>query len=101
MDKEESPAESNESDSEDASVDTEKALTEKEKVNTATKTMGGGKDKSLKFMFIFTFDFQGNTFFKDGKYDDAIESYTRGMSVDPYNPVLPTNRATAFFRLKK
>ncbi|XP_008314169.1 RNA polymerase II-associated protein 3 [Cynoglossus semilaevis] len=74
MDKEESPAESNESDSEDASVDTEKALTEKEK---------------------------GNTFFKDGKYDDAIESYTRGMSVDPYNPVLPTNRATAFFRLKK
>lgn len=75
MDKEEDcPAESNESDSEEASVDPEKALAEKEK---------------------------GNNFFKDGKYDDAIECYTRGMAADPYNPVLPTNRATSFFRLKK
>ncbi|XP_040002876.1 RNA polymerase II-associated protein 3 isoform X2 [Xiphias gladius] len=74
MDKEESPAESNDSDSEEAAVDREKALAEKEK---------------------------GNKFFKDGKYDDAIECYTRGMSADPYSPVLPTNRATSFFRLKK
>ncbi|XP_035533766.1 RNA polymerase II-associated protein 3 [Morone saxatilis] len=72
MDKEESPAESNESDSEE--VDREKALAAKEK---------------------------GNAFFKDGKYDEAIECYTRGMDADPYNPVLPTNRATSFFRLKK
>uniref|UniRef100_A0A4W6D3C4 RNA polymerase II-associated protein 3 n=1 Tax=Lates calcarifer TaxID=8187 RepID=A0A4W6D3C4_LATCA len=69
MDKEESPAESNESESEENVVDQEKAL--------------------------------GNKFFKDGKYDDAIECYTRGMGADPYNPVLPTNRATSFFRLKK
>ncbi|KAM6961969.1 RNA polymerase II-associated protein 3 [Tautogolabrus adspersus] len=75
MDKEESPAnESNESDSEEAAADKETALAEKEK---------------------------GNTFFKEGKYDDAIECYTRGMGADPYNPVLPTNRATSFFRLKK
>ncbi|KAJ0047462.1 hypothetical protein NL108_000867, partial [Boleophthalmus pectinirostris] len=74
MDKEESPPESNESDSEDITADREKALNEKEK---------------------------GNTFFKEGKYDDAVECYTRGMTADPYNPVLPTNRATAFFRLKK
>uniref|UniRef100_A0A3B4ULU5 RNA polymerase II-associated protein 3 n=1 Tax=Seriola dumerili TaxID=41447 RepID=A0A3B4ULU5_SERDU len=74
MDKEESPAESNESDSEEAAVDQEKALAEKEK---------------------------GNKFFKDGKYDEAIECYTRGMGEDPYSPVLPTNRATSFFRLKK
>ncbi|CAF88448.1 unnamed protein product [Tetraodon nigroviridis] len=74
MDKEDSPAGSNDSDSEDAAVDREKALAEKEK---------------------------GNAFFRDGKYDAAIECYTRGMSADPYNPVLPTNRATSFFRLKK
>ncbi|XP_044042426.1 RNA polymerase II-associated protein 3 [Siniperca chuatsi] len=74
MDKAESPAESNESDSEEAAVDKEKALAEKEK---------------------------GNTFFKDGKFDEAIECYTRGMGADPYNPVLPTNRATCFCRLKK
>ncbi|KAM7378021.1 hypothetical protein PAMA_013089 [Pampus argenteus] len=74
MDKEESPAESNESDSEEAAVDQEGALAEKEK---------------------------GNKFFKDGKYNDAIECYTRGMGADPYSPVLPTNRAASFFRLKK
>ncbi|XP_068162802.1 RNA polymerase II-associated protein 3 [Antennarius striatus] len=74
VDKEDSPAESNESDSEDVGVDKEKAQAEKEK---------------------------GNMFFKDGKYNDAIECYTRGMEADPYNPVLPTNRATSFYRLKK
>ncbi|XP_015255624.1 PREDICTED: RNA polymerase II-associated protein 3 [Cyprinodon variegatus] len=66
--------ESHESDSEEAGVDKETALMEKE---------------------------TGNKLFKEGKYDDAIECYTRGMAADPYNPVLPTNRATSFFRLKK
>uniref|UniRef100_A0A8C7YS96 RNA polymerase II-associated protein 3 n=1 Tax=Oryzias sinensis TaxID=183150 RepID=A0A8C7YS96_9TELE len=73
VDKDEGPEESHESDSEDA-VDPETALTEKEK---------------------------GNAFFKEGKYDEAIDCYTRGMDADPSNPVLPTNRASAFFRLKK
>lgn len=44
---------------------------------------------------------QGNQFFKEGQYDSAIECYTRAMDADPYNPVLPTNRAACFFRLKK
>uniref|UniRef100_A0A8K9XBH4 RNA polymerase II-associated protein 3 n=1 Tax=Oncorhynchus mykiss TaxID=8022 RepID=A0A8K9XBH4_ONCMY len=74
MDKEDSPAESNDSESEDSGVpatDQDKVLAEKEKL------------------------------FKEGKYEDAIECYTRGMGADPYNPVLPTNRAACFFRLKK
>ncbi|KAI2665650.1 RNA polymerase II-associated protein 3 [Labeo rohita] len=74
MDAEESPVQSNESDSEGLQVDRDLALTEKEK---------------------------GNEFFRDGRYDSAIECYTRGMDADPYNPVLPTNRAACFFRLKK
>lgn len=76
MDKEDSPGESNDSDSEEANahVDKDTALAEKEK---------------------------GNTLFKEGKYDDAIECYTRGMAADPYNPILPTNRAACFYRLKK
>uniref|UniRef100_A0A3P9K856 RNA polymerase II-associated protein 3 n=1 Tax=Oryzias latipes TaxID=8090 RepID=A0A3P9K856_ORYLA len=74
VDKDGGPEESHESDSEDAVVDPETALTEKEK---------------------------GNAFFKEGKYDEAIDCYTRGMDADPSNPVLPTNRASAFFRLKK
>ncbi|XP_055980679.1 RNA polymerase II-associated protein 3-like [Sorex fumeus] len=44
---------------------------------------------------------KGNKYFRQGKYDDAIECYTKGMHADPYNPVLPTNRASAYFRLKK
>uniref|UniRef100_H3B266 RNA polymerase II-associated protein 3 n=1 Tax=Latimeria chalumnae TaxID=7897 RepID=H3B266_LATCH len=49
----------------------------------------------------FSFSLQGNDFFKQGKFDDAIECYTRAMSADPYSPVIPTNRASAFFRKKK
>ncbi|XP_006190374.1 RNA polymerase II-associated protein 3 [Camelus dromedarius] len=44
---------------------------------------------------------KGNKYFRQGKYDEAIECYTKGMDADPYNPVLPTNRASAYFRLKK
>uniref|UniRef100_A0AAY4EFR5 RNA polymerase II-associated protein 3 n=1 Tax=Denticeps clupeoides TaxID=299321 RepID=A0AAY4EFR5_9TELE len=44
---------------------------------------------------------RGNQLFKQGKYDDALERYTRAMDADPHNPVLPTNRAACFFRLKK
>ncbi|KAK2101681.1 RNA polymerase II-associated protein 3 [Saguinus oedipus] len=43
---------------------------------------------------------KGNKYFKQGKYDEAIDCYTKGMDADPYNPVLPTNRASAYFRLK-
>ncbi|KAJ8245472.1 hypothetical protein GJAV_G00271110 [Gymnothorax javanicus] len=74
MDKDESPDSESDSEETGVSVDRERALAEKEK---------------------------GNRLFKEGKYDDAVECYTRGMNADPYNPVLPTNRATCFFRLKK
>ncbi|XP_063073527.1 RNA polymerase II-associated protein 3 [Engraulis encrasicolus] len=83
MEKEDSPEESNESDAEDVTpelpplnfkTDQEGALAQKEK---------------------------GNQFFKEGKYDEAMQCYSRGMDLDPYNPVLPTNRAACFFKLKK
>ncbi|NXX51545.1 RPAP3 protein, partial [Tricholaema leucomelas] len=78
LDKEDSTLDSvsPESDSEEDGIriDTEKALAEKEK---------------------------GNNYFKQGNFDEAIKCYTRGMHSDPYNPVLPTNRASAFYRMKK
>ncbi|XP_014819490.1 PREDICTED: RNA polymerase II-associated protein 3 [Calidris pugnax] len=78
LDKEDSTHDSvsPESDSEEDGIriDAEKALAEKEK---------------------------GNNYFKQGKFDEAINCYTRGMHSDPYNPVLPTNRASAFYRMKK
>ncbi|KAM5171440.1 RNA polymerase II-associated protein 3 isoform 2-T3 [Mantella aurantiaca] len=79
IDKEDNTNESvsTESDSEEEDgiiIDKDKALSEKEK---------------------------GNNYFRVGNYDEAVECYTRGMNADPYNAVLPTNRASAFFRLKK
>ncbi|XP_028645206.1 RNA polymerase II-associated protein 3 [Grammomys surdaster] len=78
LDKEDSPRDSgsqeSESDEDGVRVDSQKALVLKEK---------------------------GNKYFKQRKYDEAIECYTKGMHADPYNPVLPTNRASAYFRLKK
>ncbi|KAJ8411293.1 hypothetical protein AAFF_G00172990 [Aldrovandia affinis] len=74
MDKEDSPESESDSEETGVPIDRAVALAEKEK---------------------------GNQLFKEGKYDDAAECYTRGMNADPYNPVLPTNRATCFFRLKK
>ncbi|KFP72190.1 PREDICTED: RNA polymerase II-associated protein 3 [Acanthisitta chloris] len=78
LDKEDSTHDSvsPESDSEEDGIriDAEKALAEKDK---------------------------GNNYFKQGNFDEAIKCYTRGMHYDPYNPVLPTNRASAFYRMKK
>ncbi|XP_050180566.1 RNA polymerase II-associated protein 3 [Myiozetetes cayanensis] len=78
LDKEDSTHDSvsPESDSEEDGIriDAEKALAEKEK---------------------------GNNYFKQGNFDEAIKCYTRGMHSDPYNPVLPTNRASAFYRMRK
>ncbi|KAL1767606.1 RNA polymerase II-associated protein 3 [Sigmodon hispidus] len=74
LDKEDSVSQESESEEDGVRVDSQKALVLKEK---------------------------GNKYFKQGKYDEAVECYTKGMHADPYNPVLPTNRASAYFRLKK
>lgn len=50
---------------------------------------------------LFSSYLQGNNYFKQGNFDEAIKCYTKGMHYDPYNPVLPTNRASAFYRMKK
>uniref|UniRef100_H9H6B7 RNA polymerase II-associated protein 3 n=1 Tax=Monodelphis domestica TaxID=13616 RepID=H9H6B7_MONDO len=71
LDKEDSTHDSvsaeSESEEDGIHIDSQKALAEKEK---------------------------GNKYFKQGKYDEAIDCYTKGMAADPYNPVLPTNRAS-------
>lgn len=41
---------------------------------------------------------KGNNFFKAGKWDQAIEKYTRGMQLDPMNCMLPANRAMALLK---
>ncbi|CAN8026435.1 unnamed protein product [Ixodes persulcatus] len=41
---------------------------------------------------------KGNQLFKEGRYDEAIESYGIGIECDPRNPMLYANRAMAFLR---
>jgi len=41
---------------------------------------------------------RGNEHFKAGRYDQAIESYTRGIKADPTNAILPANRAMALLK---
>ncbi|XP_019751906.1 RNA polymerase II-associated protein 3 isoform X1 [Hippocampus comes] len=77
--------------------DVAKALEEVDKEESPTESDSEEADQER----AFAEKEKGNAFFKEGKYDDAIECYSRGMAADPYNPVLPTNRATAFYRLKK
>ncbi|XP_062589376.1 RNA polymerase II-associated protein 3-like [Saccostrea cucullata] len=43
----------------------------------------------------------GNDYFKRGDYTNAIESYTKGMELDPTNPILPANRAMALLKEQK
>ena len=42
-----------------------------------------------------------NRYFKQGKYYEAIECSTKGVDIYPYNPMLTTNRASTYLRLKK
>ncbi|XP_035767433.1 RNA polymerase II-associated protein 3 [Neolamprologus brichardi] len=44
---------------------------------------------------------RGNAYFKEGKYEAAVECYTRGMEADHMNVLLPANRAMAYLKLEK
>ncbi|KAJ8301131.1 hypothetical protein KUTeg_020118 [Tegillarca granosa] len=44
---------------------------------------------------------RGNELFKKGDYSSAIEAYTRGMTLDPTNPLLSANRAMALLKQEK
>ena len=56
-------------------------------------------------MFMFSQSFssfsQGNAYFKQGDYENAIECYTKGADLDPTNPLLPANRAMALLKQEK
>lgn len=44
---------------------------------------------------------QGNAYFKEGKYDAAVECYSQGMKADGANILLHANRAMAYLKLQK
>ena len=78
MDKEESPAESNDSDSEEAAVDKERALAEKEKVSIAREVLRkkSKEDKGKMILLLKCFIFRVICFSKKG-------SMTMPLNVTP------------------
>ncbi|KAM9311700.1 RNA polymerase II-associated protein 3 [Gastrophryne carolinensis] len=88
-------------------LDVDKALQEIDKEENTNESVSAESDSadedgiSINQAKALAEKEKGNNFFRAGKYDEAIQSYTKGMNADPYNAVLPTNRASAFFRLKK
>jgi len=42
---------------------------------------------------------KGNQFFKQNKFSQAIQCYSKAIQLDPHNPILPANRAMAHLRL--
>ncbi|KAF6726963.1 RNA polymerase II-associated protein 3 [Oryzias melastigma] len=44
---------------------------------------------------------RGNAYFKEGRYEAAVECYTKGMEADCMNVLLPANRAMAFLKLER
>jgi tetratricopeptide (TPR) repeat protein len=47
------------------------------------------------------FQFQGNDYFKAGKYEEAAKCYTAAIELDSKDAVLPANRAIAYIKLNK
>ena len=44
---------------------------------------------------------KGNALYKEGKYESAVECYSRGIVLDPLSAVLPANRAMALMKLER
>lgn len=44
---------------------------------------------------------EGNAAFKAGRFNDAVEAYTRAIEMDPTEPTYLTNRAAAYMALKR
>ncbi|XP_070996881.1 RNA polymerase II-associated protein 3-like isoform X4 [Oncorhynchus clarkii lewisi] len=139
MDKEDSAAESNDSESEDSGVpatDQDKVLAEKEKLDPGNLEAHkevmkckeviaklGGKAESPEAAVVtpsvvdvkqqqlmeeqqrrqeaVVQKDRGNAYFKEGKYEAAVEYYTKGMEADSTNVLLPANRAMAYLKLQR
>ena len=59
------------------------------------------KEEERRHYYAVYFKEKGNDFFKKGKWEEAVECYTRGLQHDSLNAVLFANRAMALLKLKK
>lgn len=54
--------------------------------------------RPFDYVFSLGFKNEGNDLFKQGKYKDAIDAYSKGIDIDPDNHVLFSNRSAAYLK---
>ncbi|XP_059168622.1 RNA polymerase II-associated protein 3-like [Physella acuta] len=87
--------------------DVEKALEEVDKEDKGNETSSSEYEtdeewefERKKYLAGLEKD-KGNEFFKNGDIENAVEAYTKGISYDPTNAILPANRAMALLKQEK
>ena len=79
--------------------------TPKSGISSAPQSTGGLRDRmaheSQKMEQAEAFKMQGNSFLADKRFADAVNSYTRAISLCPTNAVYYSNRAAAYTHLAK
>ncbi|XP_065179190.1 RNA polymerase II-associated protein 3-like [Sycon ciliatum] len=65
--------------------------------NTSDEEDSEDEQQRMRDLAVMLKD-KGNAHFKKGDYVSAIECYTKGMTADPRNSVLPANRAMALLK---
>ncbi len=84
-----------------------KRKTEAEKAETRVKVpkqvakQGADDSSSQRIQEAVVMKDRGNEHFKRGKFDQAIECYSKGMRLDPSNAALAANRAMALLKKGK
>ncbi|KAG8577719.1 hypothetical protein GDO81_010272 [Engystomops pustulosus] len=72
----------------------------KEKIRRKTSDMVKKKEQHIEAQHLKQKAI-GNAYFKEGKYELAIECYTEGIEADSTNALLPANRAMAYLKIQK
>lgn len=77
----------------------QEAAVQKDRVRLSSPSSCDGADHvTAHAVFLHA---QGNAYFKEGRYEAAVECYSRGMEADATNALLPANRAMAFLKLHR
>ncbi|PVH69532.1 TPR-like protein, partial [Cadophora sp. DSE1049] len=92
----------------DGSADWDHIQTAIERISRCFKIEDRDSSEEVNLLAIFTdyekqrtavFKSQGNSHMKIHLFHEAIESYTKALELDPYNPILLRNRSVAYTKI--
>lgn len=80
----------------------QEAVMLKDRVSPASFTCQSSQsDVIILISLVCVCIYQGNAYFKEGKYEAAVECYTKGIEADNTNALLSANRAMAYLKLHR